>query len=251
MNEQSKGRIIPEHGYEIVDGDDYGCTWAVLRFNRLEAKCSSHRDAVAVIEARIQNGAQALTAETLDEIRARDSEWVVGTDAEFVEALHIHPVPCKELVWPREWGVHDRRLLLSHIEATSAERDRLRLECEQLREYGMKRDGELSALQAEAARLREALSEIGDVTVQRLRPEQKLAGIAEIAESAPAPSAAKGECCNHLSPEQPCKTCPTAKGEQQKPCICADPENCTVVPPGYEMRCKRRNPCSATPERKQ
>ena len=43
------------------------------------------------------------------------------------------------------------------------------------------------ALARENERLREALDSIGEVVVQRLRPEQKIAGIAEIAEAALAP----------------------------------------------------------------
>jgi hypothetical protein len=64
---------------------------------------------------------------SLSEIRARDAEWIVATDSEFAEALHIHPA--KPLVWPREMAVADRRHLLALVEELTEKLLQLANEC--------------------------------------------------------------------------------------------------------------------------
>jgi hypothetical protein len=58
---------------------------------------------------------------TLSSIRARDAEWIVATDSEFAEALHIHPA--KPFVWPREMAVADRRHLLALVDQLTSALD--------------------------------------------------------------------------------------------------------------------------------
>ena len=56
----------------------------------------------------------------------------------------------------------------------------------------------------------------------------------------------KGE---HASKYLACDTAPSSTAKV-RPCNCADPENCAVVPDGYELRCKRLNHSSTAKVRR-